>query len=67
MAKPKTQRIPKAGKQPGRWAGTEDSGSVQGVEGTNKTVPEPKPDAEPSAELQGTASKFIPKTPYSRG
>ena len=38
-----------------------------GLEGTNKTVPVPQPDAEPADELQGTKSKFIPKSPYTRG
>lgn len=38
-----------------------------GLEGTNKTVPFPLPNAEPAAELQGTKSKFIPKSPYTRG
>jgi hypothetical protein len=38
-----------------------------GLEGTNKTVPVPQPDAQPADELQGTKSKFIPKSPYTRG
>ena len=38
-----------------------------GLEGTNKTVPIPQPDAQPAGELQGTQSKFIPKSPYTRG
>jgi len=39
-----------------------------GEEGTNKTQPLPQSDdAEPSAELQGTKSKYIPKSPYTRG
>ena len=38
-----------------------------GLEGTNKTVPVPQPDAHPADELQGTKSKFIPKSPYTRG
>ena len=38
-----------------------------GLEGTNKTVPVPQPDAQPADELQGTQSKFIPKSPYTRG
>ena len=37
-----------------------------GVEGTNKTIPEPQPGAKPSAELQGTKSKFIEKSPFTR-
>lgn len=44
-------------------AGDADFGEV----GTNKTLPSPQKDAEPSAELQGTKSKYIPKTPYARG
>lgn len=38
-----------------------------GEEGTNKTLPTPQADAEPSAELQGTKAKYIPETPYTRG
>lgn len=38
-----------------------------GLEGTNKTVPVPQPDAQPADELQGIKSKFIPKSPYTRG
>ena len=38
-----------------------------GFEGTNKTVAVPQHDAEPADELQGTKSKFIPKSPYTRG
>ncbi|MBI2727394.1 MAG: hypothetical protein HYX42_14220 [Polaromonas sp.] len=38
-----------------------------GQQGTNKTVPVPQPDAEPSDELQGTKNKYIPETPYTRG
>lgn len=37
-----------------------------GVEGTNKTIAEPQPGAKPSAELQGTKSKFIEKSPFTR-
>ena len=44
-----------------------DSATVYGEEGTNKTMPIPKPDADPSPELQGTKSKFVPKSPYTRG
>jgi hypothetical protein len=36
-----------------------------GLEGTNKTHPEP--DAGTTDELPGTNSKFIPKSPYTRG
>ena len=38
-----------------------------GLEGTNKTVSAPQPDTQPADELQGTKSKFIPKSPYTRG
>ena len=37
-----------------------------GVEGTNRTLPEPQPGAQPSAELLGTKSKFIEKSPFTR-
>jgi hypothetical protein len=36
-----------------------------GKEGTNKTLPEPKADGEPSEELGNTP--HIGKTPYTRG
>lgn len=36
-----------------------------GREGTNKTIPEPKPDNAPSEELGNTP--HIEKTPYTRG
>jgi hypothetical protein len=36
-----------------------------GREGTNKTIPEPKADNEPSEELGNT--RHIGKTPYTRG
>lgn len=36
-----------------------------GREGTNKTVPEPEEDNEPSEELGNT--RHIGKTPYTRG
>ncbi len=38
-----------------------------GEEGSNKTLPTPDPDAQPSDELQGTRTKYIPRTPYTRG
>ncbi len=43
------------------------TGKDFGLEGSNKTIPVPQPDAQPADELQGTKSKFIPKTPYTRG
>jgi len=48
-------------------SGPKRRGKDFGFEGTNKTVPVPQPDAEPAAELQGTKSKFIPDSPYTRG
>ena len=48
-------------------SGPKRRGEDFGFEGTNKTIPVPQPDAEPAAELQGTKSKFIPKSPYTRG
>jgi hypothetical protein len=38
-----------------------------GVEGTNKTRPEPVADAAPSEELEGVPGKHIPKSPYTAG
>ena len=51
----------KAGSRPKR------KGKDFGLEGTNKTIPTPHPHAQPADELQGTKSKFIPKSPYTRG
>ena len=48
-------------------SGHKRQGKDFGFEGTNKTVPVPQPDAEPAPELQGTKSKFIPDSPYTRG
>jgi hypothetical protein len=39
-----------------------------GVEGTNKTLPEPKPDGQPSEELGNNVTpRHIEKSPYTRG
>ena len=58
----KTADNPRADEKPKR------RGKDFGLEGTNKTVATPQPDnAQPADELQGTKSKFIPKTPYTRG
>jgi len=59
------QNSRRAGKQgkpsakPGRLA------DEYGKEGTNKTLPEPKADNEPSEELGNT--RHIGKSPYTRG
>lgn len=53
--------------KPGSGSGRKRRGKDFGLEGTNKTVPVPQPDAQPADELQGTKSKFIPKSPYTRG
>ena len=53
--------------RPAPGSGRKRSGKDFGLEGTNKTVPVPQPDAQPADELQGTKSKFIPKSPYTRG
>ena len=37
-----------------------------GAEGTNNTIPEPQEGAKPMPELQGTKSKFIEKSPFTR-
>ena len=55
------KQLPKAANRPPNAA------DAYGVEGTNKTLPTPLNEAQPSAELQGTKSKFIPNTPYTRG
>ena len=44
---------------------TTDTG--YGVEGTNKTIPVPKEDAQTSEELLNTTTKHIEKSPYTRG
>jgi hypothetical protein len=57
---------PALSRKPGRHKRGGDAGF--GEAGTNKTQPLPRSDnAEPSAELQGTKSKYIPKSPYTRG
>ena len=72
MAKSKTPGPPGSGK-PGATksanpaARDKRKGEDFGLEGTNKTVPVPQPNAQPADELQGTQSKFIPKSPYTRG
>jgi hypothetical protein len=38
-----------------------------GKEGTNKTVPQPEPQAKPAEELLGTPVKHAEKSPYTRG
>lgn len=44
------------------------AGDAFGEEGTNKTVAQPKPDSEPSEETVNLErSRFIPKSPYTRG
>ena len=40
---------------------------IYGEEGSNKTMPKPQPDAQPSDELIHTTTRFIPKSPYTRG
>jgi len=58
--------VPPVSRKPGEHKRGGDTGF--GEEGTNKTQPFPQSDnAEPSAELQGTKSKYIPKSPYTRG
>ena len=42
-----------------------DDATRYGEEGTNKTLPEPKPDNAPSDEPGHT--RHIPKSPYTRG
>lgn len=46
-------------------AGEGDDATRYGEEGTNKTLPEPKPDDAPSDEPGHT--RHIPKSPYTRG
>lgn len=41
--------------------------SAFGVEGSNKTLPEPVVDATPSDEPEGVPGKHIPKSPYTAG
>ena len=63
--KSKIEHVPAP--QPVPREGRNANGDVYGVEGTNKTLPEPLEYAEPSSELQGTKSTYIPKAPYIRG
>ena len=58
---------PKTVKKPNPASRSKRKGQDFGLEGTNKTVPAPQDDAQPGGELQGIQSKFIPKTPYTRG
>jgi hypothetical protein len=48
-------------------AGSAKRGNSFGQEGTNKTSSVPHPGAEPSDELLSTKTKFIEKSPYTRG
>jgi hypothetical protein len=59
---PGAQKLPSQNVSPSKRRGGDF-----GVEGTNKTLPVPPLDAQPSDELQGTKTKFIPKSPYTRG
>ena len=44
------------------------AGDAFGEEGSNKTVAQPKPEGEPSEETVNLErSRFIPRTPYTRG
>ena len=44
------------------------AGEAFGVEGTNKTIAQPKPDGEPPEELgPSDRLRFIAKSPYTRG
>ncbi len=46
----------------------DDEPTEFGVEGSNKTIPTPKPDDAPSEELGGPVkSRHVSKTPYTRG
>lgn len=63
--KPIFGSLPPHPMKPGRKQRGGDAGF--GLEGTNKTVAIPQDDAEPSAGLQGTKSRYIPKSPYTRG
>jgi hypothetical protein len=70
----RTPDSPKAGDpqpaekpEPAAGSSAKRQGKDFGLEGTNKTVPVPQDDAAPADELQGTKSKFIPKSPYTRG
>lgn len=76
MARAKTAAAPDTGTDTGKpgavkkarpAARNQRRGQDFGLEGTNKTLAAPQPDAQPADELQGTQSKFIPKSPYTRG
>jgi len=55
--KPQSQNVSQSKRRGGQF----------GLEGTNKTSPVAPLDAQPSDELQGTKTKFVPKSPYTRG
>lgn len=42
------------------------AGEVFGAEGTNKTLPEPQPDADESDVQPGGQGKYVSPTPYTR-
>lgn len=68
----KTPDLPDANGKQGAQKSAPDpkpkrKGKDFGLEGSNKTIAAPQPDAQPADELQGTKSKFIPKSPYTRG
>jgi len=59
------QNSGRAGKQGKPSAKPDRLAGEYGKEGTNKTLPEPKADSEPSEELGNT--RHIGKSPYTRG
>jgi len=62
----KTPKAPDAHQaKPKSASNSKRQGQDFGLEGTNKTRSEP--DAGPTDESPGANSKFIPKSPYTRG
>jgi hypothetical protein len=62
----KPEPLPKPPAKPQPDASTNSEGEMFGLEGTNKTVPEPQPNAEPVESEHRVPGKHVGKTPYTR-
>lgn len=62
---PESKTLGESGTPAPPAGGDGDDAQRYGEEGTNKTLPEPKPDNAPSDEPGHT--RHIPKSPYTRG
>ena len=66
---PKTPQPPNASDKGGKPApdAKPRRGNDFGAEGTNKTIPVPKPDGAQSEELGNSDTPHVEKSPYTRG